>query len=347
MWIRFVCALCVMCMGLCSLASNGVTRSFLEYEGGDAKLFIRSSGISNEGDVTTVGLTVECSDLPFGIDSVKISVCDSVYSSLKPFVLAGTEKDVMHKRAVWNVNVEFPQLHDFSDEDLVYVYTSEGLFELFLTQGGELKSEIEVLREKFESMTAEYEKSLARMRIWVVLAVVVMMGVVAAGCIMVARTKRRCADEMSVLNRMHIIDQENASAKDQRIADVYRRGFSTLNELCNVYFDKCDSDRTKATLVSDMENIITAYRSQKMIEELTDAINANMGDVLVHVREELPDLSNSDILFMTYLYAGFSARAVCVMMDLKLKNFYNRRSRLKDKILASDAENKEWFAEKM
>ena len=50
---------------------------------------------------------------------------------------------------------------------------------------------------------------------------------------------------------------------------------------------------------------------------------------------------------MTYLYAGFSAKAVCLMMDLKLKNFYNRRTRLKDKILASDAQNKEWFASKM
>lgn len=84
-----------------------------------------------------------------------------------------------------------------------------------------------------------------------------------------------------------------------------------------------------------------------MISELTEAVNANMGGILNRICKELPELSDNDVLLMTYLYAGFSAKAVCLMMDLKLKNFYNRRTRLKDKILASDAQNKEWFASKM
>lgn len=336
-----------MLVGLCSSASDGIMRSFLEYEGGDAKLLIRVSRLSNEDDVTTVGLTVECSDLPFSIDSVKISVCDSVYSSLRPFTLRGSEKDVMHKRVVWNVGVEFPQLHDFSDEDLIYVYTSEGKFDIFLTHGGELKSEIDLLNEKFEEEKTEYERRIILMRSWAVATVVMMIVVIIGAVYMVIRAKRKYKNGMEAFNRRYLIEQENVCAKDRLIETVYRDGFSTFNELCNAYFDKNDSERTRATLVGDMESIIMSYRSQKKIEELTDAINATMGDILTHVYEELPDLSSGDRLFMTYLYAGFSARAVCLMMDLKLKNFYNRRSRLKDRILASDAKNKEWFAEKM
>ena len=45
--------------------------------------------------------------------------------------------------------------------------------------------------------------------------------------------------------------------------------------------------------------------------------------------------------------AGFSPRAICIFTDIKVKNFYNKRSRLKEKILASDAPDKEWFVSKM
>ena len=43
----------------------------------------------------------------------------------------------------------------------------------------------------------------------------------------------------------------------------------------------------------------------------------------------------------------FPLRAVCIFTNIKIKNFYNRRSRLKDRILASDALDKEYFVSKM
>ena len=145
-----------MWMCVCASASNTVRRSFLEYEGGDAKLLISCSGLSNEGMVTTVGLNVECSDLPFSMDSVRIVVCDTVYSSLEPFVLVGMEKDVVHKRVLWSVDVEFPQLFAFSENDMICAYTSEGVFKIPLTNEGRLQSENELLAENFASEIERY-----------------------------------------------------------------------------------------------------------------------------------------------------------------------------------------------
>ena len=326
----------LMWMCVCASASNTVRRSFLEYEGGDAKLLISCSGLSNEGMVTTVGLNVECSDLPFSMDSVRIVVCDTVYSSLEPFVLVGMEKDVVHKRVLWSVDVEFPQLFAFSENDMICAYTSEGVFKIPLTNEGRLQSESELLAENFASEIERYEHSIAVLRLWCVLAFVALIGCVVCFWLII-RKKSECRRAL----------QEEVCAHELRIENLYHNGFGAFNDLCNVYFDKYDSERTRATIVGDVEDIIMSYRSQKMISELTEAVNANMGGILNRICKELPELSDNDVLLMTYLYAGFSAKAVCLMMDLKLKNFYNRRTRLKDKILASDAQNKEWFASKM
>lgn len=55
----------------------------------------------------------------------------------------------------------------------------------------------------------------------------------------------------------------------------------------------------------------------------------------------------NDLKFLTYIYAGFSPRAVCVFMDIKIKTFYNRRNLLKERILASDAPDREYFVSLM
>lgn len=76
-------------------------------------------------------------------------------------------------------------------------------------------------------------------------------------------------------------------------------------------------------------------------------VNIYVDNILVKVTEQLPTLSKADVKFLTYLYAGFSPRAVCIFTDIKIKNFYNRRLRLKERILSSDAPDREWFVSKM
>ena len=68
---------------------------------------------------------------------------------------------------------------------------------------------------------------------------------------------------------------------------------------------------------------------------------------MAKVRQQLPEMKTADLDFLIYLFAGFSPRAVCIFTDIKIKNFYNRRSRLKERILSSEAPDREWFVSKM
>lgn len=117
--------------------------------------------------------------------------------------------------------------------------------------------------------------------------------------------------------------------------------------LCNEYFEKNESEKIRLTLFNEVEKHILSLRDRKYVEALEEVVNTYLDHILVKLREQLPTLSSSDLTFITYLYAGFSPRAICIFTDIKVKNFYNKRSRLKEKILASDAPDKEWFVSKM
>lgn len=117
--------------------------------------------------------------------------------------------------------------------------------------------------------------------------------------------------------------------------------------LCNEYFEKSESEKVKLTLYNEVEKHILSLRDSKSVSELEQIVNTFLDNILVKVKEQLPGLSRNDLTFLTYLYAGFSPRAVCIFTDIKIKNFYNRRSRLKERILASDAPDREFFVSKM
>ncbi len=156
--------------------------------------------------------------------------------------------------------------------------------------------------------------------------------------------KRKEIEELSML----IAERTNRNHElEAKVDSLYGSRLDTLNMLCNEYFEKNESDKMKLTLYNEVEKHILALRNSKSIALLESIVSMYLDDILVKVKEQLPELNHNDIILLTYLYAGFSPRAVCIFTDIKIKNFYNRRSRLKDRILASDAPDKEYFVSKM
>ena len=134
---------------------------------------------------------------------------------------------------------------------------------------------------------------------------------------------------------------------ETKVNALYGSRLDTLNMLCNEYFEKNESEKMKLSLYNEVEKHILALRDSKSIAELETIVNSYLDNILIRVKEQLPQLGRRDLAFLTYLYAGFSPRAICIFTDIKIKNFYNRRSRLRGGILSSDAPDKDFFISKI
>ena len=62
---------------------------------------------------------------------------------------------------------------------------------------------------------------------------------------------------------------------------------------------------------------------------------------------EVPTLKEDDVVFLSLVFAGFSVRAVCLIIGIKYKNFYLRKSRLVKKISNSGAPHLDFFLNKL
>ncbi|MDE5745485.1 MAG: hypothetical protein K2H84_07520, partial [Paramuribaculum sp.] len=135
----------------------------------------------------------------------------------------------------------------------------------------------------------------------------------------------------------------------EKVEMLYAERWQVFNSLCNEFYDKKDfeSEKVRISVYKEIEKRIEDMRSRRSIKELEQLVDSYNNNLMARIRTQIPNLRNNDINFLIYLYSGFSPRAICLFTDIKIKNFYNRKSRLKDKIIASDAPDREEFASKI
>lgn len=83
--------------------------------------------------------------------------------------------------------------------------------------------------------------------------------------------------------------------------------------------------------------------SPDQLTKIEEGLNRINDGIITKLRKQVHSLSDTDIKFLIYFYAGFDHRAICLFMDIVPGNFYNRRTRTKAKIEKSDATDKELF----
>lgn len=150
----------------------------------------------------------------------------------------------------------------------------------------------------------------------------------------------RQLDKLSdTVNRQSDMLYEKSCVLDSLFSDW----FASLDALSSEYFEKKDSAKVKATLISDFEKELDKMKSPEFLQKLHKLVNGALDNVLVKIRTQLPKIKEQDIDFIAYILAGFSPRSVCLFTDNKIKNFYNKRSRLINRIEESDAPDKDFI----
>lgn len=284
---------------------------------------------------------------PFVVYKVEWINLDTVRNPLENFYLDATEKAPDGKSIAWHINLQFPYTEEYGRYDQLNVYTDKGIIKRFTSEAGQHEYEVNELRKNHQEYVAESEKTVKSISI---IIGVLLMGIIAIGTtIFIVARRRMSMRKIEIENLSQMVEERSELNLElrEKVNSLYKSRLDTLNMLCNGYFENSGSEKMKEVFYKDVEKQILALRDGKSVEALEKIVNEYLDDTLFRIREQIPDLTINDLKFLTYIYAGFSPRAVCVFMNIKTKTFYNRRTQLKERILASDAPDKDFFVSKM
>ena len=133
----------------------------------------------------------------------------------------------------------------------------------------------------------------------------------------------------------------NASSHSVIINELFEGRFSILNDIGNTFADLSGSITDQKLLYKEVKEIISRFENPKTLTELEQIINRYKNNLMQKFRDDFPSLSNDEYQQVCYHYAGFSPKFISLLMHQKYPTIYKRRTRIKEKIMASDSAHKE------
>lgn len=212
-------------------------------------------------------------------------------------------------------------------------------------------------REVYFRNRSEIAELKAERERWTFIGVVSLVTLVAVGVviILVRRHKRNIRRKDEELAQVRENMKEISVLLDVHSADVSRMKllvkklfdskFEMINELCNTYFECQNTQREKNTIYREAILAINSFTEPRVLRDLENIVNECNDNVVARMRDQIPGLGEKDIALLLYICSGFSPRAVCLFTDDKVENYYNRKSRLKSKIVKSGARDVQDFVQ--
>lgn len=204
-------------------------------------------------------------------------------------------------------------------------------------------------KEYFQTQAEFNEYRLNKNRqIFVTLAIIVILTVIVVAMYinhkitLKNREISRYMDTMQNLEQSLFTKDIAADRMIEQINHLFESQFSLIDKLSNTYYETHGTKRDKEAIYTQVRNEIEKLQTNKRyIQQLEDIVNRHKEGVMQLLRESMPEFSELDYRLLCFLYAGFSAKAISVFTGDSIGNIYMRKSRLKSKISASNAQNRE------
>ena len=128
------------------------------------------------------------------------------------------------------------------------------------------------------------------------------------------------------------------------LAQSYKKQFSVIGELCLTYLTKQDRKDVKDHIYKKVVNMIANISDNKKLHKrLEDQINAELDNILINMRVDMPELTDDDIRFISYCIIGFDATIISTILNISCSNVYTKKSRYRSKIKQLSSANKNFY----
>ena len=145
------------------------------------------------------------------------------------------------------------------------------------------------------------------------------------------------AEELQV--RLKAASKRLPSEKHMAIAR-----FDLLERLCEQYYVYEGTDNLQGRILKEVKSVIEGLREDpKALKGLEMMLDRNCGNLVTRLREQMPGLKAEDIRLFIFAACGFSSTTISTILEKDKGIVYNRIWRLKGKISASEAPDKEEF----
>ena len=120
--------------------------------------------------------------------------------------------------------------------------------------------------------------------------------------------------------------------------------FDIVDRLGRTLYERENTAAGQAAMTREVKQLIEGFSENgEMLQELERIVDMAHDNAMHKLRRNFPRMKEADIRLLCYIFGGFSPQVISLFMDDSVANVYARKSRLKTRIKASDAPDREFF----
>ncbi len=161
------------------------------------------------------------------------------------------------------------------------------------------------------------------------------------------------ANELAEKNIQTLSEKlSDAAEKEQALmklrakyVQVNKQQYAQLNKLCRRYFESGKFSKDSDDNIYAEVKKILAILDEPNQKELESMLDDNLDGIMTKLRAAIPDTTEKDFRFISFLILGFDTKTIARMMDYNVNTVYTKRYNIKEKIARLNDENKALFSE--
>lgn len=190
-----------------------------------------------------------------------------------------------------------------------------------------------------ETKAIQYENSRQRQLLFLMTTIIAVLVVVIVILVFLRRIATQNAILTQYINIVHELKQtisQTSYRMDEMSLQVnmlFSQLYAILDEQCVAYYECKDNPQKEKILYKHLHNKISQLTADDALhKKLEGIINKYNNNIVELARTHIANIKEKDIQIMCYIYAGFSARSISIIMDESIQNIYTRKSRIKSSI---------------
>ena len=157
-------------------------------------------------------------------------------------------------------------------------------------------------------------------------------------------SERRKTAEFALLahnlkDESHKLTETNKNLA-QKVKFLFSDRFKIIDRLSKTYYECKGMKNEQSRIYSEADAILKTFESTNTKTELTTLIDENLNGLASDFAIDFPEITGSDYMLFLYMVCGFSTSSISMFLGKSNTVLYNRKSRLKNKIMTSEAERK-------
>ena len=163
----------------------------------------------------------------------------------------------------------------------------------------------------------------------------------------------KSANELAERNIQTLSEKlSDAAEKEQALmrlrakyVQANKRQYAQMNDLCRQYLEFPKTSQSGKDEIYAKVKKILAILDEPNQKELESMLDDNLDGIMTKLRAAIPDTTEKDLRFISFLILGFDTKTIARMMDYNVNTVYTKRYNIKEKIARLDDENKTLFSE--